>query len=101
MRIAIISDIHANIYAFEQVVKQLKNENIQSLIFLGDLVFLGLYAQECYDLLKTLNVHYCIKGNTDSNIDELKDFIPMNDFLKPKLIVQNHTYKSQSNMAAD
>ena len=82
MRIAIISDIHGNIYAFQKVVKDLRKERIEHIIFLGDLVFLGLYPQECYDLLSTLNAQYCIKGNTDSNIEELKDFIPVNEFEK-------------------
>jgi putative phosphoesterase len=82
VRIAIISDIHGNIYAFEKVVKDLRKEMIEHIIFLGDLVFLGLYPQECYDLLVTLNAKYSIKGNTDSNIEELKDFTPRNDFEK-------------------
>ena len=46
--------------------------------FLGDLVFLGLYPQECFDLLGTLDVRYRIKGNTDANIGELPLFIPKN-----------------------
>ena len=35
---------------------------------------------ECYDLLKTLKPNICIKGNTDSNIEEFPDFKPQNDF---------------------
>ncbi len=80
MRIGIISDVHGNIYAFEKAAAELKADKPDFIVFLGDLVFNGLYPMECYDLLKTLNPYICIKGNTDSNIEEFSDFKPQNDF---------------------
>ena len=80
MRIGFISDIHANIYAFERVVKEFRNENIDEIVFLGDLVFLGLYPLECYQLLKSLKLRCCIKGNTDSNIEEFNNFKPETEY---------------------
>ena len=38
MKIAILSDIHANIFALDAVLKQCKSENVIRLIVLGDLV---------------------------------------------------------------
>lgn len=80
MRIGIINDIHGNIYAFERIAAELRSEKLDSIIFLGDLVFNGLYPQECYELLTVLSPDVCIKGNTDSNIEEFPDFSPENDF---------------------
>ena len=80
MRIGILSDIHGNIYAFEKVAKNIKKEKLDGVVFLGDLVFMGLYPQECYDQLKTLDIMFSVKGNTDSNIEEFQEFIPKNDY---------------------
>ncbi len=65
MRLAVLSDIHANIYAFEAVVKDLRREKPDQVIFLGDLIINGLYPRECWDLLSDLEPDICIKGNTD------------------------------------
>ena len=65
MRLAVLSDIHANIYAFEAVVKDLRREKPDQVIFLGDLIINGLYPRECWDLLSDLDPDLCIKGNTD------------------------------------
>lgn len=79
MRIAILSDIHANIYALEAAIGYLKKEHIDSYVFLGDLVFLGLYPQECFQLLMTLPSFVLLKGNTDINIEEYPTFTPKNE----------------------
>ncbi len=76
MRIALISDIHGNLPAFERVAADIDREKVDSIAFLGDLVFLGLYPQECHDLLMALNPMCCIKGNTDANLEELPFFNP-------------------------
>jgi predicted phosphodiesterase len=80
VRIAVISDVHGNIHAFEKVVADLVSREVDSVVFLGDLVFLGLYPQECFDLLSELDPSVAIKGNTDANIEELAGFEPSNEF---------------------
>jgi len=79
IRIALISDIHGNLPAFESVVADMQREKVDSVAFLGDLVFLGLYPQECHDLLLSLNPMCCIKGNTDANLEELPFFNPTDE----------------------
>jgi putative phosphoesterase len=79
MKIAFISDIHGNLPAFEAVVQDFSREKVDSVVFLGDLVFYGLYPKECYDLLVSLKPSCCIKGNTDANLEELKTFNPVTD----------------------
>lgn len=41
MRLAIISDIHANLQAMEAVIADIQEQNVEEVIFLGDLVGLG------------------------------------------------------------
>ena len=101
MRIGIISDIHGNIYAFERIAAELRSEKLDSIIFLGDLVFNGLYPQECYDLLKLLSPDVCIKGNTDSNIEEFPDFSPENDFERRLHSMIEYTYTRLSSECRD
>jgi putative phosphoesterase len=90
MKIAFISDIHGNLPAFEAVVKDLRQEQVDSVIFLGDLVFYGLYPRQCYDLLLSLDPLCCIKGNTDANLEELASFVPVTE--EEHLIHENMVY---------
>jgi predicted phosphodiesterase len=63
MRILIISDIHANLVAFEQVLDDAKGE-WDYVWCLGDVVGYGPKPNECCDLLKTMP-HLCLAGNHD------------------------------------
>jgi diadenosine tetraphosphatase ApaH/serine/threonine PP2A family protein phosphatase len=63
MRILIISDIHANLVAFETVLADAKNE-WDYVWCLGDVVGYGPRPNECCDLLKTMP-HLCLAGNHD------------------------------------
>ncbi|MFY0603979.1 MAG: metallophosphoesterase family protein [Flavobacteriaceae bacterium] len=62
MKIAILSDIHGNIYAFREVIKSMKQQNIDVVFLLGDQ--LGYY----YDVLEVFSEikkwdHHIIAGN--------------------------------------
>jgi predicted phosphodiesterase len=63
MRVLIISDIHANLVAFETVLADAKGE-WDYVWCLGDVVGYGPRPNECCDLLKTLP-HLCLAGNHD------------------------------------
>jgi putative phosphoesterase len=71
MRIALITDIHANLPAFEAVAEDLKKHSYDMLVFLGDLVVNGLYPAECFELLESLKPDVYIQGNTDGFFSEL------------------------------
>jgi len=64
MKIAFISDIHANLYAFESVLKDVKKERPDQIVFLGDASTLGMRPVETLDLLQSLKCE-CIMGNHD------------------------------------
>ncbi len=51
MRIAVFSDIHGNLEALEAIIEDIKNENIDDIICLGDVIGLGPSSKECLDLI--------------------------------------------------
>lgn len=63
-KIAIISDIHANITALKAVLEDIKNRNITKIFCLGDLVFKGASPDVVIDLVKQ-NCEVVLKGNCD------------------------------------
>jgi len=63
MRYLIISDIHANLAAFEAVLEDATGL-YDEVWCLGDMVGYGPDPNECVELLQTLN-HVCIAGNHD------------------------------------
>lgn len=63
-RIAIIADIHSNLQALKAVLKNIKEQGIEKIICLGDIIGKGQNAHECVQLVKK----YCqivVAGNTD------------------------------------
>lgn len=74
MKIAVISDIHANLTALNEVLKDIKDENCDSIFCLGDLVLAGPQPKETLDFIKKQN-WTIIQGNTDKIIAEYNDEI--------------------------
>jgi len=83
MKIAFISDIHGNIHAFESVLKDLKKQKADRIIFLGDASTLGIRPVESLELLQSLNCD-CVMGNHDEfMIDPAKIYA----YTKDKLVI--------------
>ncbi|MBN2226376.1 MAG: metallophosphoesterase family protein [candidate division Zixibacteria bacterium] len=64
MRIAIISDVHANLEALEQVLRDSEKQGVEIIHFIGDAVGYGCNPDECVKLL----VKHCdikLLGNHD------------------------------------
>ena len=68
MKIAIISDVHANLEALEVALRDIEKQGAEKIHFLGDVVGYGCNPNECVDLI---NRHCEIKllGNHDFAID--------------------------------
>jgi predicted phosphodiesterase len=64
MKIALISDIHSNLEAFQAVMASLAGHDIEKVMFLGDIVGYGANPNECIDLLRSVADYY-IAGNHD------------------------------------
>jgi len=69
MRIALLSDIHGNDIAFEAVVKDMEQFQVDHVVFLGDLVAKGPDPQACYQRMKALKPLIWLKGNTEYWLD--------------------------------
>ena len=61
-KIAIFSDIHGNLQALRSILNDIKIENIEDAIFLGDVIGFGPNPKECLDMIIESNVKM-IKGN--------------------------------------
>ena len=67
MRIAIISDIHSNLPALEEVLGKIVELKADATYCLGDIVGYGPFPNECVELIRTKCVT-AVKGNHDSGL---------------------------------
>ena len=65
MLIALISDTHGNLPALESVLKDIRAQGADQIIFLGDAATLGPQPREMLDILRGLDC-VCIMGNHDA-----------------------------------
>lgn len=67
MKIAVISDIHANIYALMKVLEDIDNQDVDTIVCLGDLVGYGPHPNEVVATIRRRKI-LCIKGNYDASV---------------------------------
>ena len=73
---AILSDIHGNLFALTEVIKDLNNQDIDSIILLGDLIDYGMQSNEVVEYIKdnlSIKIICNIWGNHEKAI-LTKDF---------------------------
>lgn len=66
-KIAILSDIHANLPALKAVLRDVQQSGADRIIFLGDIVGYGASPAECVDWVRKLG-GVCVMGNHDAEI---------------------------------
>lgn len=71
MRFLVLSDLHANLPAFEAVVKHARSRGFDDVMFLGDAVGYYPHAEEVVQRLIELNPSVRVLGNHDSALLEL------------------------------
>ena len=64
MRVAVVSDIHSNLYALEAVLAAIDAEPVDELWCLGDIVGYGPRPNECCELVRS-RASVCLCGNHD------------------------------------
>lgn len=84
MKIAVYSDIHSNLGAFEAMLKDLDRQKLDMKLFLGDIVGYGPYPNECIELLKE-NSDVALGGNHDWAAVGLTDTSYFNPYAKNSL----------------
>ena len=72
MRLAVISDIHGNLRALEEVLVDITDRSPDLIVNLGDCVTSPLWPLETFDLLQTLSLP-TVRGNHDRWIDHGPD----------------------------
>ncbi len=77
MRIAIIGDIHGNIHALESVEKDIKSQQVDEIVCLGDIVNFGAFPKECLDWVRE-NCSVVLRGENDTFTAMCDDIILTN-----------------------
>lgn len=79
MKIAVISDIHGNLEALKQTIKDIEKRKVDKIICLGDIIGKGAHPNECVDIIRK----YCnvaVRGNCDRHFTSEQNVEEMNDF---------------------
>ena len=69
MRIAVISDIHANLPALEEVLNGIDSQNVDLIYCLGDLVTQNVWNNEVVELIRKRKIP-TVRGNHDEALPE-------------------------------
>jgi putative phosphoesterase len=68
MRVAVLSDLHANAQALEAVMNDVVSQNCEHVFCLGDIALAGPQPKEVTDYVMAQNTWTVIQGNTDKMI---------------------------------
>jgi len=71
MRIAVLADIHANVWALEAVLADVRKQGCDAVWNLGDILHGALKPRATYELLRDASVALTIRGNQDRELDDL------------------------------
>ena len=69
-RIALLADIHANVWALEAVLADVRKQGVDILWNLGDILHGDLRPRATYELLRSADVALTIRGNQDRELYE-------------------------------
>lgn len=97
MKIAIISDIHSNLEAFQTVLRDIEDRGITTIYCCGDIVGYNANPNECIELVKKHKIK-SILGNHDETAISLRGADWFNPIAK-EAIEWQHTHITPKNMA--
>jgi predicted phosphodiesterase len=72
MKVGVLSDIHGNHYALKKVLESARNEKVEKLLILGDLVGYYYHPEIVLSLISEWD-YDIIKGNHEIILQELKE----------------------------
>ena len=81
MRIAILSDIHANFQALQKAFEIIDAKEIEQVYCLGDIVGYGAEPNECVAMIRERNVS-CIIGNHDKAVLDVEQAEHLNRYAR-------------------
>lgn len=65
MKYAVIADLHANLEALQVVIEKANDLGCEKFLCLGDVIGYNANPSECIDLLQSLPLEACVRGNHD------------------------------------
>ena len=77
-KIAILSDIHANLEAFLAVLDKLEEMEITQAVCLGDIVGYNANPKECLDIVRAIDFLGIVRGNHDEYVGQDKPLFGFN-----------------------
>ncbi len=96
MRVAIISDVHGNLEALEEVLKAIDKIGVDRIYCLGDIVGYNPNPSECIALLKERGI-VSIKGNHERGVLDLVPLYYFNDMAR-KAVMWTRSVLSHEDM---
>ena len=81
MKIAVFSDVHGNLKALKSVLEQIKENNVDQIVFLGDIFQRGNEEVECLEVLMNDEI-VCLKGNCELYMAYGVDIDPDVEYLR-------------------
>lgn len=101
MKIAVISDIHGNMQALENVLKDIEKEKCEKIYCLGDLAMAGPEPVKTIEKIKELfdnNKLELIQGNTDEMISNYNKY---GDLVKSKFPIMGNALENDVKLIPD
>ena len=97
MRVAIVSDIHGNLNAFETVLDAIEASDCEELWCLGDLVGYGAEPDACVELARA-HAAICLAGNHDMGV---RGDLPLEQFSRGAAIAARWTRRTISTVTLE
>jgi predicted phosphodiesterase len=94
MRYAIICDVHSNLEALAVVLDEIKRQNVDRIVHLGDIVGYNANPNECIEIFLEENIASII-GNHDAAVCGLDDPLWFNSAAKQAIIWTREKLKPQ------
>lgn len=85
MRYAVICDVHSNLEALEAVLAEIKRQEVDKVVHLGDIVGYNINPNECVEMLRSENIE-SIMGNHDAAACGLDDPLWFNSAAREAVI---------------
>lgn len=97
MKLGVISDIHANLPALKAVLSALEEEDVDSIVCLGDIVGVLGSSAEVVELVRN-SCEYTVYGNHDTRVFPERDWMCVRDY---EFVEYEHTLQSLSDNQLD
>lgn len=95
MKIAIISDIHGNLEALKETIKDIEKRKVDKIICLGDIVGKGAHPNECVDIIRK-HCNVVVKGNCDRHFTSEHNVEEMNEFERTRFEWNNKVLTNET-----